>query len=210
MHGLVNKAIETFLIDTCGPAAWQEIARRSGVFQRIGPDGFEPMQVYDDAITRAVVQVGAAVLRRPVDMLLEDFGTSLICDPRNEPLRRLLRFGGVSFTDFLFSLEDLRGRSQLALPELDLPELTLDEGGAGQFILSCETHLAGLGHVLVGILRALADDYGALAVLEYRDPQPIAPAGAGAPPLYHERIAITVHDPAFHAGRRFDLAAQTR
>jgi len=199
MHGLVNKSLQTFLVDTFGMAAWQEIAHRSGVAQALGPDGFESMQIYDDSLTEALVDAAVAVLHCPRDSLLEDMGTYLVSNERMEPLRRLLRFGGVSFTDFLFSLDELQGRSRLAVPDFTMPDLTLEEGGLGQFTLVCRGGLAGFGHVMVGILRALADDYGALAVLDL---------GAAAPG--EERIVIEVHDPAFHGARRVDLAAETR
>ncbi len=202
MHGLINRALQTFISDTFGLAAWAEIQQRAGITPLLGPEGFEAMQLYDDSLTDAVLAAASAHLRRPRDSLLEDMGTYLIYNERMEPLRRLLRFGGVSFTDFLYSLDDLQGRSQLAVPELWLPELTIDEAGAGRFILECRDSRLGFGHVLVGILRALADDYGALVVLEYQDP----PADGDD----SETIVIEVHDPAFHAGRRFDLAAEAR
>lgn len=198
MHGLINKAIQHFLCDSFGAAAWHEIVRQSGLERHLGPDGFEAMQIYDDTLTDVMLIAASSILRRPRDSLLEDLGTYLISNHQLERLRRLLRFGGVSFTDFLYSLDDLQGRSQLAVPELALPELVLDEGDErGGFTLTCRACPKGFGHVMVGILRALADDYGALAVLEHR--------GTGADG--NEVIAIALHDPAFHAGRRFDLAA---
>ena len=201
MHGLMNKSLQTFLIDTFGGAVWQEVAQRSGVAQLLGADEFDAMHIYDDSMTEAVLATAVAVLRRPRDSLLEDLGTYLISNERMEPLRRLMRFGGVSFTEFLYSLDDLQGRTRLAVPDLALPELAIEEGGSGQFTLFCRGGIPGFGHVMVGVLRALADDYGALAVLDYQ--------GDAAHPQ-EERITIEVHDPAFHIGRRFDLAAETR
>lgn len=199
MHGLINKSIQSFLCDSFGSAAWFDVAQKSGVAQILGPDGFEPMRLYDDGLTEAVLVAAVASLRRPRECLLEDLGTYLISNERLEPLRRLLRFGGVSFTDFLHSLDDLQGRSGLALPDLALPELSVEEDGVGHFILTCRKCPPGFGHVMVGILRALADDYGALAVLEHQGCD--APGG-------DELIVIDVYDPAFHAGRSFDLAAE--
>ena len=56
--------------------------------------------------------------------------------------------------------------------------------------------MPGLGPVLAGVLRAMADDYGALAVVE---PMP-GDAGGGA------RLSIAVAEAAFAEGRGFDLA----
>lgn len=199
MHGLINKAFQHFLCDSFGAQAWFDIACAAGIDRHLGPDGFEAMQFYDDTLTESMLGAAASILRRPRESLLEDMGTYLISNHHLERLRRLLRFGGVSFTDFLYSLEDLQGRSRLAVPELALPELLLDEGeDGGDFTLTCRGYPPGFGHVMVGILRALADDYGALAVLEHRG------IGAGGT----EVIGIALHDPAFHAGRRFDLAAE--
>lgn len=210
MHGLVNRAIQCFLTDTFGAGLWEAVAEGAGLAEALGPDGFEAMAVFDDALTEAMLAAACDRLHRPRDSLLEDLGTYLIWNDRLEPVRRLLRFGGRSFTEFLYSLEDLRGRVQLAVPDLDLPDLELDEGGEGRFTLRCRACPPGFGHMMAGILRALGDDYGALVVLEHLGQ---VPAGGGR----HERrmrgradelLSIAVHDPDFHAGRRFDLAGQ--
>jgi len=207
MHGLISKAIQSFLSDSYGEALWEEVALRSGLRLRLGPEGFEAMQFYDPALGEAVLAAASQLLATPRESLLEDLGTYLVSNDRLEPLRRLLRFGGVSFTDFLYSLDDLGGRTRLAVPELQLPELTLSEGGPGRFILTCHRCRAGFGHVMVGVLRALADDYGALAVLEHRGSRRRASLGSRrADQHFDEMIAIELHDPAYHAGRRFELA----
>ncbi|MEZ5750645.1 MAG: heme NO-binding domain-containing protein [Paracoccaceae bacterium] len=197
MHGLINKAIQAFVTDSFGVGTWHQVLSQAGLAADLAGEGFEAMRLYDDAITHATLAAASAVLDRPRESLLEDLGTYLISNERLEALRRLLRFGGVSFTDFLYSLEDLQGRSHMAVADLALPELILDEGEAGRFRLTCQDCPDGFGHVMVGILRALADDYGALAVLDHE----------GRSPSGHEAIAIDLFDPSFHAGRHFDLVA---
>lgn len=207
MHGLISKAIQSFLRDSHGESLWDEVAMRSGVALQLGPDGFEAMQLYDPALVEAVIAQAALLLATPRESLLEDLGTYLVSNDRLEALRRLLRFGGVSFTDFLYSLGDLQGRTRMAVPELHLPELTIGEDGPGRFILTCHQCPGGFGHVMVGLLRTLADDYGALAVLEHRGGRPTPGAGARrADQTSDELIAIELYDPAYHAGRRFELA----
>ncbi len=208
MHGLVNRAIQCFLHDSFGAAVWEAVADRAGLAEALGPDGFEAMSLHDDALTEAMLAAACARLHRPRESLLEDLGTYLIWNERQEPLRRLLRFGGRSFTEFLYSLEDLRGRTRLAVAELDLPELELEEAGEGNFTLRCRACPPGFGHVMAGVLRALGDDYGALVVLEHLGPVP--PRSDEDERRMHGRsdelLSIAVHDPDFHAGRRFDLA----
>ena len=101
-------------------------------------------------------------------MLLEDIGTYFAFHPNVEALRRLLRFGGADFIEFLHSLYDLPDRALLAVDDLELPELFLVQLTEGHFRLVCRAKRPGWGHVMVGILRVMADDYGALSCFEHR------------------------------------------
>lgn len=191
MHGLINKAIEGFLRATYGPELWRV------VIEELDPgfESFEPMFQYDEAMTQALVDTAAQHLNKPRDVLLEDFGTYLITDPRTERVRRLLRFGGVNYLDFLHSLDDLHGRAQLAVPDLYLPMFELFENGDNDFTLFCTTRQHGFGFVMLGVLRALADDYGALAFLEH-----LGRSGDC------ETLSIRLLDIGFSEGRDFSLA----
>lgn len=205
MHGLINRSLQCFLRDTFGVAAWQAVAADAGV----PPEGFEPLLTYDDAVTLRLIDAAAARLDRPRESLLEDLGTYLVSHPNREGLRRLLRFGGTGYLDFLHSIDDLPGRSRLAVPDLDLPQLDLREEGGGRFLLACrlpEGRAAAdaapdtapdFATVMIGVLRAMADDYGALVLLE----------PAGRCPEGGALIAIELLDQSFAEGRSFDLAA---
>lgn len=191
MHGLINRSVQCFLRDTYGPAIWAQVAREA----RLGIDSFEAMLAYDPALTEDVLCAAQAVLGRPRETVLEDLGTYLVSHQNLEPLRRLLRFGGVSFVDFLHSLEDLPERGRLALPDLDLPNLVMADQGAGDFVIYVSGLFPGVGHVVVGLLRAMADDYGALVLLDHSG------QSDGV-----ERVAVQLLDHSFAAGKRFDLA----
>lgn len=192
MHGLVNRAIQCFLRDTYGQSLWHDVCDAAGLDQT----GFEAMLVYSDDVTARVLTAAGDILDKGRDTLLEDLGTYLVSHPNTEALRRLLRFGGESFVDFLHSLDDLPGRARLAVPDLDLPSLELRDHVQDTFQLSCRWHHPGFGHVMVGILRALADDYGTLALLDHQ--------GTAGP---EERISIRLMESDFSSGRSFDLAA---
>lgn len=193
MHGLINRAIQSFLCDTYGVGLWSEVAAEAG----LGFDSFETMLTYDDHLTVTVVDVAARRLDRPRETILDDLGTYLVSHPNLERLRRLLRFGGVTFVDFLHSLDDLPGRGRLALPDFDLPVLELQDVAPNRFILLCRAPLPGMGHVVVGLLRAMADDYGALVLLDHLGSGPDG-----------ETLAIDLLEPQFAVGRRFELAAR--
>ncbi len=165
---------------------------------RSGSKSFEAMLSYDDRLTERVVVAAAARLGRSRDSLLEDLGTFLVSHPSLERLRRLLRFGGVELRRF----PSFAGRSGGARRGWPCQSSTCPRFACAEFrrIASCFTaRLAfqGAGHVIVGLLRAMADDYGALVVLDHDGEEERA-----------EKVSIHLLEQRFSAGRRFDLAAQ--
>lgn len=191
MHGLINRSFESFLEITYGASLWAGVVGDLDA----GFDQFEPVLHYDDALSDRMLESAATRLGKPREALLEDFGTFLVASPATERVRRLLRFGGVNYEDFLASLEDLRGRARLAVPDLDLPLLELEDRGGGLYRLTCRSPHAGFGHVYLGLLRALADDYGALVLVDFEG------ADDGA-----EVLSIRLADADFAEGRAFELA----
>lgn len=192
MHGLINRSLQCFLRDSFGADLWREIA----VAAQVPAEGFEPMLHYDDAVTRRLIDAAATQLERSGESLLEDLGTYLVSHPNREALRRLLRFGGVGFADFLDSIDDLPGRARLAVPDLELPQIELADDGPGRYRLCCRCPQEGFAAVLVGVLRAMADDYGALVMIEHMGRE-------GA----EDCIAIELLEHDFAEGRRFDLSS---
>jgi hypothetical protein len=191
MDALLLRSLQGYVRDTFGVPVWQAICRRSA----LTTETFEPMLRYDQGLADRVAQHAADVLGRPVETVWEDMGTYLVTNPGHEGVRRLLRFGGVSFADFLHSLEEMPGRARLAMPDLDLPEVQLQELGPDRFIVLCRSRLQGLVRVLVGMLTAMADDYGTLCLIE--------PDAGG-------QITVRVLDSAHATARRFDLALPER
>lgn len=188
MHGLINRSVQNFLNETYGKNLWRDVAGEIGLL----PDGFEPMLQYPDDLTEALLDAAAARLGKPRLALLEDLGAHLVSI---EPLRRLLRFGGADFAEFVLSLDELEGRGLMALPELEMPSLVLCDAAGGRFRMQVHARWEGWVAVVAGLLRAMADDYGALALIEMEE------AGYGAAGIVH----VTLHDARFAEGRRFDL-----
>lgn len=195
MHGLIIRSFEGFLRNTYGDALWGDIVNG------LGPnhEHFEPLFHYDDAQAHGLIDRAAHHLGKSRDTMLEDFGTYLVAHPASQRVRRLLRFGGADYEDFLGSLEDLAGRARLAVPDLVLPDLKLRDLGGGLFHLSLDSPFDGAAFVYLGLLRALADDYGALVLLDIEE----SDAQNGAVP---DQISIRLLKADFTEGRGFDLA----
>ncbi|CUH53222.1 heme NO-binding domain-containing protein [Shimia marina] len=193
MHGLINRAIQCFVRDSYGQSRWIEVTRLASV----ETTDFEAMLHYEDSVTDDLIMASAKVIGAPRETILEDIGTYLVTHPNVEALRRLLRFGGLDFVEFLQSLDDLPERARLAVDDLILPSLELREHSSECFSLTCRHDQLGFGHVMIGILRTMADDYGALVFLEHQGAQQDA-----------EVIDITLVESAFASGREFELGAR--
>lgn len=197
MHGLINQAIERFARDTYGDDAWEALTRRID----LGFCEFEAMLRYDDQVTEAVLNGLTEALGKSREDLLEDIGTYLVSHPNAHAVRRLLRFGGADFVEFLHSLDDLPARGRLAVPDLELPQLVLREHTGQQFALTVVAPRPGgfrFGHVVIGLLRAMADDFGALVFVDHKG------ARDGC-----EIIEIALLEAAFAEARDFNLGART-
>lgn len=195
MYGFVNKALEHFLRATYGDDAWSEVARRAG----LETESFEAMLIYEAGLTRRIEEAAASVLNRRREDILEDVGTYVVTDRALEAIRRLLRFGGLTFSAFMHSLGDVPGRARLAVPDLILPDIGVLEDEGGCFTVRCGPNDWGFTHVLMGIIRSMADDYGTLAII-----------AAEGSPAQGERIAVQVLLDDYWEGRSFALAQQGR
>ncbi len=193
MHGLINRAIQSFVCATYGRPCWQRVTDSAG----LGFSEFEAMLTYDDAITASLLDALSTELARPRPEILEDVGTYLVSHPNTEGLRRLLRFGGVTYVEFLHSLDDLADRVRLAVSDLSMPALELQELSQTEFQLICGPGLPGYASAMVGVLRAMADDYGALVMLSHDGQKGEA-----------EVISILLVESSFAEGRQFDLGAR--
>ena len=196
MHGLINRSVERFVHDTYGEEIWAEVMQRLD----LGFVEFEPMLTYEDELTVTLLDELAKVLDRPDTDILEDIGTYLVSHPSFEGLRRLMRFSGVTFVDFLHSIDDLPERARLAVADLNLPEMQLREITSEFLCLtvhSRQVEMPGFGHVAMGLLRAMADDYGALVLMEVKDSKGRC-----------ETVEIRLLEAAFTSGREFELGAR--
>lgn len=164
MYGLLLRSLQTYVSRSFGQPLWSEVLLVGGY----GSQGFEPLLPYDASVFKSVMVLTAARLGRPEAVVLEDLGTYMIVGASQGVARRLLRYGGPNFSDFLLSLEDLSDRARLALSDIKLPNIYLREVEPGGFEISATFNPPELSFVLLGALRAMADDYGALVTIEDR------------------------------------------
>lgn len=189
MNRLVFRAVEEFLRDTYGDELWRDvIAADQGAASAPGSarSTLSPMAHLRGA--EKLITVGAHNLGKPADELFEDLGAWLA---RREAIRRLLRFSGTSFGDFVLSLEELPGRAQFVMPDLEMPPIIVERENDKLVQLIMPPHSGVWMAILGGLLRAMADDYGALGLILVQG----------------SAVEVHISDETFARGRDFHLGA---
>lgn len=190
MQGLINRAIQCFVCDTYGETAWKHVVDRAGVAVR----NFEAFLDYPSVTTFKLIGAIEHQVSLPASVFLEDMGTYLVTSNTTTAVRRLLRFGGLTYEDFVLSLDELPERVNLALPDVKLPEIDVTLIAPKQYAVSIADDIKGFDFVVVGILRALADDYGTLAFIDHNVE------------CNRSTITVLLADSDFAAGNNFDFA----
>ena len=181
-------------MDAHGQTLWSRVAGATPS----GTVDYEALATYPDAETRQLIDAACRTLAQPASRLLEDVGLWLVTSGDDAPIRRLLRFGGTDYVDFLHSLDDLPGRARLAVDGLNLPALELREHAPFTYTLRLGPGMPGFGWVMQGVLQAMADDYGALAVID------VDGGGSDGGEVLHIRLFQT----DYAQGNSFELAAR--
>lgn len=162
MHGLILRALQGYFVATFGPAEWDHILALAG----LAGDRFEPLLSSGPEPLRRVLDAASRRLGRPDGVILAEAGAFAVANPVQPALRRLLRFGGPTFEEFLHSLEELPDRARLALPVFDFPRLELVIVSRTALRLICHGQSVEPMQVMCGALRAMADEYGEPATIE--------------------------------------------
>lgn len=158
MLGLVNRSFELFVRDNYGKTVWERLARQA----KVDPRGFFLLQQSSEAVTKTMISEASRILKKSADELVEDLGGWLT---RREPIRRLLRFGGRDYPEFIELLSELSDRAVMVIDSLNTPKVRVTAHSANLY----EVEITGDSDIwvvlLAGILRGMADDYGALVVI---------------------------------------------
>lgn len=163
MHGLINRGLQSFTLRIYGSDVWEDVCADAG----LGFNNFETMLSYDDIMTEQVLDGICSATRRSRADILEDFGTFIVSEHCSPAVKKLLRLGGETFVEFLHSLEDVYDRVQIAIPDLETPSMRLEVRSPLEYVLRYEFYKCGFGAVFLGLLRAMADDYGKLVTISH-------------------------------------------
>lgn len=182
MDRLVYSAVEGFLNDVYGGSFCARVVERT-----LNDETRSRARPNSQAGAVAVMAAAAEELNKSLTELWEDLGAWLA---QRKSIRRLLRFSGRDFADFLFGLPEFPDYVRLVVPDASIPPMTvLPKTDMVQIIV----HHPGVEwqHVMTGLVRAMADDYGVLGLVSSEE----------------DGIAVQISDEAFAEAREFRLAA---
>jgi hypothetical protein len=160
---MINKGLQCYIRDIHGVDVWEETCEQANLpFYN-----FESMLTYDDATTEDLLSSFGDIVDRQRDEILEDFGVYMVSEDALSAVRRLLKFGGRNYVEFLQSLDFVHNRAKMAVPDLDVPMMELVAHDPCRFTLNARFQKRGYGAALLGLLRALADDYNTLVSITH-------------------------------------------
>lgn len=194
MHGLVNTALQGFIVDTYGQSAWEQVRDLAG----LDFASFEFMFTYPPDLTTRVIEATARQFDVAPASILEDVGTWIVTNPRLPAVRRLLRFGGSDFRGFLVSLDEVPGRMHMAVPRLEVPDLIVTQKHSNTYAIELAWPKVDLSPLVLGAIRAIADDYGALVLLTAEKIGPLQSV-----------LEVELLDNNYAMGRTFRLGEET-
>ena len=162
MYGIVNKAIESLVIESFGDEKWEKIKEASGV----QVDFFISNEPYDDSITYSLAIAVANEMKLSVGDVLIAFGEYWILHTAKEKYGNMLEAGGNNLREFLINLPAFHNRIMLIYPKLTPPEFKVSDLKENSLHLHYISNRAGLKEFVVGLLQGLGKLYKTEVTLE--------------------------------------------
>lgn len=156
MYGMINQAVKHLVVERFGANTWGKIRAAAGVED----DAFLAMEQYPDELTYRLVQVSSEILEIPATEVLEAFGAHWIEYTSEAGYGELLDGAGANLEECLHNLDQLHTRVRLGMPHLAPPSFEVENDGGGVFLLHYFSHREGLAHLVVGLVRGLAERLG--------------------------------------------------
>ena len=161
MYGVINIAIEGYVIATFGARIWENIKKRTG----LALDFTTIEQPYNDDITYKLAKATSEETNIPVDELLTDFGESMIMTTHKN-YNAVMDSRGSNLKDYLVNLPNFHNRIMLIYPELTPPEFRISNisNNSMQVHYFSKTH--GIRNFVNGYLKGLVKIFNEPATVE--------------------------------------------
>ena len=168
MYGIVNKAIESLVIENFGELKWEIIKENSG----IDVDFFMSNEPYDDDITFKLAYAVSNEMKISISDVFITFGEYWVLKTGKEKYGSLMEAGGSNLKDFLKNLPTFHNRIMLFYPKLTPPEFKVSDEEEKSIHLHYFSKREGLKEFVRGLIQGLGKLYNTpvqIELLEDRD-----------------------------------------
>lgn len=156
MYGLVNKAVENFVIQKFGVETWEKVLEKSGIDAEL----FLSQKCYPDEWTYKLIGAASEILALPADAILEAFGEFWIQFTEQEGYGHLLMASGRNLPEFLKRLDDMHAHLSLTYEGAKMPSFKCTEIGPNDLEVDYYSERPGLGPMIGGLLKGLGTLFG--------------------------------------------------
>jgi len=168
MYGIVNKAIESLVIENFGENKWNQIKKTSG----IDIDFFISNEPYDDDITYKLASAVSEEMNIPLSDVFITFGEYWVLKTGKEKYGSLMEAGGSNLKEFLKNLPAFHNRIMLMYPKLTPPEFKVSHEEMNSLNLHYFSKREGLKDFVRGLIQGLGKLYNTpveILLLDDRD-----------------------------------------
>jgi hypothetical protein len=152
MYGLINQALEDFVVRGYGTSACCRILQVADINQEM----FIAMDGYPDETTYRLVGAATEVLGLGASQVLEAFGEHWVLYTAQSGYGEMLAMFGSDLKSFLNNLDNLHSHVGMSFPALMPPSFSVEEiEGSTGLLLHYRSERAGLAPMVVGLLKGL-------------------------------------------------------
>lgn len=167
MYGLVNQAVQDYVVASMGEPVWRQVRDRVGLREV----EFLPLQQYPDELTFALVGAACEASGREASELVEAIGALWIEFTAQKGYGSLLDQLGGTFAEALASLDAMHVRVALMMPELKPPSFRVSNRRERALTLAYVSQRQGLAPLVIGLVKGLGRKYGLEPVVRLSVPR---------------------------------------
>lgn len=163
MYGLVNKAVEKFVLENYDEKTWLQIKQEANVED----EAFISMQAYSDDVTYNLVGAASKILSIEANDILELFGKYWIKFSMLEGYSHLIQLAGNSFPQFVKNLDNMHSHIAQAYTKLQPPSFQCHEIDEETIEVIYISHRPGLMMFVKGLFLGLGEHFKLEIKIEY-------------------------------------------
>lgn len=165
MLGLINRGLRAFVIKFHGRSHWQELVAT----QPEVPSDFEVLMDYPLSMTELLISEISELRGTSQRDVMEDLGTFALTSFWDARLRDLLLSCGRDFDQFMQNLTDLLIGFSRVEQSCDIERIEVIEKIESHYEVRFRGSTGMASYLVLGLFRALADQYGALVTCSHRN-----------------------------------------